>query len=307
LSAYVDEMSSGPPIELAFAAPEGSAAERAQIARQFVEKEDLLALVASFTDGADAEMAVVAEEMEVPLLATLSSNPRSSVAPNRWLRDLCGGVVEQAGALVRCVGAKNVALLYTDAEVASAITRYADGIQAIEAATATAARLRELAFAAVLFAGAGTAMLRLLEEMSAIEWWPPLLFAGAAIPPSLFDRVRPAGGVWIALPTSARDQSPAALSAYLELVTRHRIPTEHRVSQFAALTSLALFLDAARRCDGDLTRQSLLRAVDDTRDFHSGLFPPLTYGAERHIGSTGAWVLAAHRGPALSPVWVDEC
>lgn len=306
LSAYVDEMSSGPRIELAFAAPEGSAAERAQIARQFVEKEDLLALVGSFTDGADAEMAAVAEAMEVPLLATLSSNPRSSIAPNGWLRDLCGGVVEQAAALVRCVGVENVALIHSDTAVASAITGGRDGIRAIDAATATAAKLRELAFAAVLFAGAGTALLRLLAEMSAIEWWPPLLFAGAAIPPSLFDRVRPAGGVWIALPTAARDQSPAALSAYLELVSRHRIPTEHRVSQFAALTSLALFLDAAQRCGGDVTRQSLLRAVDDTHGFHSGLFPPLTYGAGRHIGSTGAWVLAAHKGRALSPVWVDS-
>jgi hypothetical protein len=306
LSAYVDENGGDRPVELLFAAPEGSAAERAANARAFVEKEELVALVASFTDGADAELAALADELEVPLLATLSSSPRSSVAPNRWLRDLCGGVVEQSAALVRCVEGGNIALLHTDAAMAAAIARRAEGVHAVKAATATAATLRERAFDAVLFAGADAALLRVLQEMSAIEWWPPLLFAGATIPPSFFDRIRPAGGVWIAFPTTARDQSPATLSAYLELVSRHRIPTEHRVSQFAALTSLALFLDAVRRCDGEVTRQSVLRAVDETRGFHSGLFPRLTYGAGRHIGSTGAWVLSAHRGRAVSPVWMDE-
>ncbi|MEK6372173.1 MAG: hypothetical protein AABO58_05705 [Acidobacteriota bacterium] len=305
LSAYVEENGGHHPVELVFAAPEGSAAERAATVREFVAKEELLALVASFTDGADAELAAVAEEAELPLLATLSSCPCSSVAPNRWVRDLCGGVVEQSAALVRCVEAGSIALLHTDAATASAITRRADGVRAVEAATATAAKLRELAFAAVLFAGADAALLRLLQEMSAIEWWPSLLFAGATIPPSFFDRIRPAGGVWIALPTTARDQSPAALNAYLELVNRHRIPTQHRVSQFAALTSLALFLDAVRRCDGDVTRHSLLHAVDDTHDFHSGLFPRLTYRADHPIGSTGTWVLAAHQGRAVSPVWMD--
>ena len=306
LSAYVEENGGAGAVELVFAAPEGTAAERTQTARELVEKENLLALVASFTDGADAELAALAEEMELPLLATLSSSPRSSVAPNHWVRDLCGGVVEQSVALVRCVETGSIALLHTDSATASAIARRASGVSPVEALTATAAKLRELAFAAVLFAGADAALLRLLQEMSAIDWWPPLLFAGATIPPSFFDRIRPAGGVWIAFPTTARDQSPATLSAYLELVHRHQIPTEHRVSQFAALTSLALFLDAVRRCDGDVTRQSLLRAVDDTRGFHSGLFPRLTYGADRHVGSTGAWVLAAHRGKAGSAVWVEE-
>ena len=305
LSAYVEEHAGDHPIELAFCAPEGTAAQRAQTAREFVRTENFVALVASFTDGADAELAAVAEETEIPLLATLSSNPRSSIAPNNWVRDLCGGVVEQSLALVRCVEAANIALLHTDPPTAAAISRRSAGVRAVEAMTTTAAKLRELAFAAVLFAGADAALLRLLQEMSAIEWWPPLLFAGATIPPSFFDRIRPAGGVWIAFPTTARDQNPATLSAYLELVHRHQIPTEHRVSQFAALTSLALFMDAVRRCGGDATRHSLVRAIDDTRGFHSGLFPRLTYGAGRHIGSTGAWVLAAHRGRANSPVWVE--
>jgi len=290
LPAYAAELGG---IELLFAAPEGTPAERAAAARAFLEAEDVVALVASFTDGADAEIAAVADAAEVPLLATLSSRPRNSIAPSRWVRDLCGGIVEQSIALVRHVGAQRVALLHRDREIAEAVARRVDGVHPIDASTAS---LRD--FDALLFAGPEAIPLGLFDETVR---WPPLLFAGGAVPPSLFDRIRPDGGVWIALPTFAHDQSTAARGAYEDLIRRHGIPTGHRISQFAALTSLGLFADAARRCGGDVTRASLLRAVDDTRGFHSGLFPRLTYGAERRIGSTGAWVV----GRNLDPVWID--
>ncbi len=303
LSAYVDALDSNRRIDLLFAAPEGTPAQRAAMARELVEKEDPLALVASFTDGADAELAAMADEVRVPVLATLSSSPRSSIAPGAYLRDLCGGVVEQSAALIRSVGAKSIALLHTDGTIGPPIAQCASGVFPIDASTVSAAALRERDFAAVLFAGAGPAVLRILGEMRALDWWPPLLFAGAPVSPSTFDRVRPSGGVWVALPTSARDQTTAALNAYLDLVKRQRLPVAHQFSQFAALTSLQIFLDALRRCEPD--RPSLLRAIDETRSFHSGLFPRLTYGPERHIGSTGAWVIAVHRGRSVSPVWVD--
>jgi hypothetical protein len=303
LSAYAEERTETPAIDLLFAAPEGTPVQRAQATREFVLRENPLALVASFTDGADAELAAVADEIGVPLLATLSSSPRSSVAPSAWLRDLCGGVIEQASALVRFVDSKPVALLHTDDAVAGAIARRAGGVAPFDA---TAVHGMEMhAFGAVLFAGADQAMARVFDEMDSPEHWPALLLAGAALPPSTFDRLRPSGGVWIALPTTSGDEHPSAMVEYLDLVRRHGIPTNYRFSQFAALTSMQLFLDAVRRCGSDLTRQSLLRAVDDTRNFHSGLFPSLTYGEERHIGSTGAWVLGVHKGRAGGAVWMD--
>lgn len=296
LSAYVAERPDGARVELLFADQEGTAAERADAARDFVRREAPLALVASFTDGADAELAAVADELQVPLLATISSRPHSTIKPTRWLRDLCGGVIEQARALVRTAKAKTIALLHTD----DAVAHLVDGVQPFEASRASARDLE--GFEAVLFAGADPAMLELFEQM---ERWPTLLLAGAALPPSLLDRVRPSNGVWIALPSSARNESPAALARYIDLVQRHGLSTEHRFSQFAALTSLQLFLDALRRCDGEISRDGLLRAVDDTRRFHSGLLPHLSYGQDRHIGSTGAWIVPVHAARAGREVWVD--
>ncbi|HEV2722883.1 MAG TPA: hypothetical protein VG323_22855, partial [Thermoanaerobaculia bacterium] len=57
--------------------------------------------IGSVTEGADAELAAAAEAERIPLLATISTHPRSSDAPNRWLRDLVAGVAEQRRALAR--------------------------------------------------------------------------------------------------------------------------------------------------------------------------------------------------------------
>jgi hypothetical protein len=294
LRAYAAERA--PEIQLVFAEQEGTAADRGRSMRELVGREEPLALVASFTDGADAELAAVADDLRVPLLATLSSHPRSSVVSHHWVRDLCGGVIEQSCALLRCAGAKNAALVHAD----DAVARRVPGVRPFDARTVAAQDLD--GFDAIVFAGADPAMPRVFTELASP---PKLLLAGAALPPALFDRGLPASGVWLALPSCPRDESPFAVAAYRELVRRHDIPTAHRMSQYAALTSLQLFLDALRRCAGTVTRDALLAAIDDTRAFHSGLLPSLTYGEQRHIGSTGAWVFAMH-DPNGGAVWVES-
>ncbi|HEX2120625.1 MAG TPA: ABC transporter substrate-binding protein [Thermoanaerobaculia bacterium] len=312
LGAYVDELNAEGGVrrrrlDLFFAAPEGTADERAQAMREFVKNERLFALAASFTDGADRELSVAAAELGIPLLATISSKPWSSIAPGKWVRDLCGGVVEQSVALMTAFGARGgggtVAVLHDDHAAAEAIGRYA-GLQAqfADVKTMTAEELRRRDPAAVLLAASGGAAERLLHELSVMQWWPPLLLPGGALPPQLLDRLRPGGGVWIAVPTAAQDQTPEALDAYTALAKRHVLPLGHQISQFAALTSMQLFLDAIRRAD-DVHQTSLLAAIDATQRFHSGLFAPLTYGPRRHIGSSGAWIFALHEGTA--PQWVE--
>lgn len=298
------------PIELVFAAPEGSPEERTRTARSFVEKEQPLALVASFTDGADAELAVLANEIGIPLLATLSSSPHSSLSPAEWLRDLCGGAVEQGLALVRAVGARKVAIVNCAGAPGEALARRVEaaGVGALPVAVdkASAAELRDAGADALLLIGGDPALVRLLDEMRALDWWPPLLVPGGALPPQTFDRARLAGGLWIALPTIDRDRQQEAIDAYLQLARRHAIPAAHQLSQFAALTSLQLFADALERVGGQPDRRSLLAEIDRTQMFRGGLFPPLSYRPDRHVGSTGAWVIPVHRGRDADPQWVDS-
>lgn len=318
LSAWAEERNAaggvgGRRLELAFAAPEGSPEERASAASAFLQEQEPLALVASFTDGADAELAEVAGRAGVPLLATLSSSPRSSIAASPFLRDLCGGVVEQGAALMRTItpelGGGAVAIVHGDDATGVALVGQAirAGLRSVlvSAEAASADEMRDDGAAAVLFAGAHPQMLRIADEMRELAWWPPLLLAGAALPPRALDGGRPTGGIWLAVPTTDRDRSPEAVESYLRLAEKHRVPAAHPISQFAALTSLQLFVEAVERVEGTVNRASLLAAVDRTSAMRTGLFPPLTYRPGRTIGSTGTWIIAVHRGRNAAPLWVD--
>jgi len=159
--------------------------------------------------------------------------------------------------------------------------------------------------AAVLLAGWAPELVLFLDQMRELEWWPPLLIAGASLPPRALDRARAGSDIWIALPTIDRDRQKEAVDAYLSLAQRHEIPAAHQLSQFAALTSLQLFVDALERIGGPPDRRSLLAEIDRTEMFRGGLFPALTYGRDRHIGSTGAWIVPVHRGRDADPRWVD--
>jgi ABC-type branched-subunit amino acid transport system substrate-binding protein len=55
---------------------------------------------------------------------------------------------------------------------------------------------------------------------------------------------------------------------------------------FAAM----LFTDAAKRAGRALTRETLVTALENTRNFDSGILPPLSIGSDHETQKQGFWV-----------------
>src|SRR6185436_14899327 len=87
----------GRSLELTFDDSGGSAPERAGSARALLDRERLFLLGASYIDGADSEMVTLADEMQVPLIATTGS---PAVAASRYARAILAGAAEVARTLV---------------------------------------------------------------------------------------------------------------------------------------------------------------------------------------------------------------
>ena len=79
----------------------------------------------------------------------------------------------------------------------------------------------------------------------------------------------------------------------------------HSPSATAALASAALLVDALRRAGHDLTRETLLETIDATTELDTGYGPSLTFRPDRHVGSTGAWVVVLGPTGAREPAWFD--
>jgi ABC-type branched-subunit amino acid transport system substrate-binding protein len=305
----------GRAIELAFVDPSGSPSEVAAAVRAFLDRTALFALVCSFSEGTERELAELAEEKEIPFIATITSNPRSSSAPGRYLRELFAGLSEQSRALIRVAAeetpeSKRIAIVSAGkhwTEVRDAAWREARAnhyatVETIDAAALDPASLRDRGIDTMLLLDAG-ALDRLLRELESHRWMPTVLAPSSIADPDLLAHA-PVRSL-VSFPMLPSDSTESSIAMYTRLILEHRIATTHRATQTAALASASLATDALTRAGRNLTRDALLDAIDATRALRTGFAPPLTFRPDRHIGSTGCHIVAFEPGQPPRAAWVE--
>jgi ABC-type branched-subunit amino acid transport system substrate-binding protein len=320
VSAWFDDVNRrggifGRQIELSFVDPAGNAAERAAAVRSFVERASVFALVSSFSEGAERELSAVAEQVQVPFVATITSNPRSSVAPVPYLRELFAGLAEQSRALVRVAArerpeAKRIAIVGSGGRVADvrdvAVQECRDlgygAVETVDTDSVDISKLRVLGVNTILVLDS-KALGKLLRGIEASRWRPTVLAPASIADPSLLAGA--SVNSLISFPTLPIDYTDASIATLDRLAKAGHAGMTHRALQAAALASAALVTDALTRAGRDLRRDSLLAAIDATNTFRSGFAPPLTFRPDRHLGSTGCYIIAFEPGKSPKSAWVD--
>jgi ABC-type branched-subunit amino acid transport system substrate-binding protein len=302
----------GRSLDLTFDDAGGSAPERAASARALLDRERLFVLGASYVDGADSEIATLADEMQVPLIATTGS---PAVSASRFARAILAGAAEVARTLVafaaRHLGAeRRVAVVHDGKSTAAREAALNEARRAAFAVTddadlfnldATLDALRARRCDTVVFlAGAGM-LERFLGWALAHDWLPDLLLPASSAPPESLASI--AMAAWIALPTGPFDRTPRGLADYRALQAFAPLRPDFPTLQFASLAAAELLVEALRRAGRDLTRERFLAAIDSITDFETGLVPSLSFSPTRRIGSTGAWIAPVKGGREI--VWVE--
>lgn len=298
----------GRSLDLAFDDAGGSAPERAASARALLDRERLFVLGASYVDGADSEIATLADELQVPLIATTGS---PAVSASRYARAILAGAAEVARTLVafaaRHLGAERRVAVVHDGKCAGARdaalneARRAAFSVTDESELANLDVLRTRRFDTVIFLAGAEMLERFLGWASAHEWLPDLLLPASSAPPESLASI--AMATWIALPTGPFDRTPRGLADYRALQAFAPLRPDFPTLQFASLAAAELLVEALRRAGRDLTRERFLEAIDSITDFETGLVPSLSFSSTRRIGSTGAWITPVKGGREI--VWVE--
>ncbi len=63
-----------------------------------------------------------------------------------------------------------------------------------------------------------------------------------------------------------------------------------------AYADAIVFVEALKRAGANPTRDGLVKAIESLKDFDTGIYPPLTYAADRHDGNHGAVIVQAQGG-----------
>lgn len=315
-------------VELEFSDSGGGAAQAAEGARRLVRESQVFALVGGMSAGADRELASLAEGDEVPFVGPSTLLPQTGFGANRYIFYLLPGMAEQARALVNFASQRqatakaSVALVYSEGEIGEA------------AATAAAAQcekvgcgeLKKISYARGKFdaaslarslKGAGTVFFfglagdeaALFKEADAAAWSPDVYLLGTLTGRDLAASV-PAGfggKVFLAFPTVPADVTPEGVGELRALASKYKFEVRHAAAQLSALAAAKVLAEGLKRGGRDVTREKLITALEGLYEYETGLTPRLTFGPNRRVGASGAYVVtvdAARKEFALAGGWV---
>lgn len=275
---------------------------------------EIFALAASFIAGADAEIAAIAGEAEVPLIGPISIAPQTGFPLNRFVFYLNSGWPEQARALVdfaaRWPATRRAIVVYPrEAVFGATVEAIRDqGARlgeapwnAIEAVVFAPGRLDAGALArrqqsagsdAVFFLGSPPETAAFLAAAAGLDWRPRVFLLSQLAGTAVFD-VGPGftDRLFLSVPTLPADTSPRGFADYRELARRHELSGEHLSSQLAALAAFELLTAGLEGTGRDLSREKLIASLERLYRHETYLTPALTYGPNRRIGALGAYIV----------------
>jgi ABC-type branched-subunit amino acid transport system substrate-binding protein len=249
--------------------------QRREWTADFLQREDVFAGLAPFFAGADAEMASLFQEKQIPVVGPFTLYPQEAFPLNRYVFYLLPGVEAQGRALARFA--------------ASAGWPAPRTLHPNEVTPEELKRLADAKADPVVFLGSGPETVALLEAADRLGWHPRVLATGAADDNSLFGA--PAafdGKLFLALPASPGTADPETTAAWRALGP---LPADNVSAQWSALAAADVLMEALRRAGRDLSREKLMDQLETLRSFTTGFAPPVTYSPSRRLGARGAYVV----------------
>ena len=324
LMAYFDDVNNrggiyNRKIELRIVESRAAAVETAAAAAELAAREQVFAFVGGLNAGADKELAALAAEREIPFIGPGTLLPSTGTPINRQVFYLLSGVREQAAALVNFAASRpelmkmRAAIVADRGELTQAaastaeeqakkigwnkVDRYsyqADGFNAAQL-------VRKLQLAAtdvVFFFGHSGDEAAFIKEIAATGWTPHVFLLGALVGRGLVGAISQEFNdkLYLAYPTVPEDITPGGMTEFRVLHEKYKFALSHPASQLAAFAAAKVFIEALKRAGQNITREKLIAALESLYDFETGVSPRLTFGPNRRVGASGAYIVGIDAG-----------
>lgn len=299
-------------IELKFVETGETPAATAANVRRFVRDEQVFAMTGAFTAGADKEVSTLADELEVPLIGPLTLYPQHGFPLNRRVFYLLSGTEGQARALVNFASQRSpaqkagVLVVSPEGEMSGGVAKAVEeqcqksGCGPVQThgyrrasfnAPALAQQLSRTGKQVVFFLGAGEEAVALMREAEKLRWLPSVYLPGAAGSGIFEAPLSFNGKIFLSFPTSPADQTPEGIREFRALAAKHDLPAHHVATQLSAYSAARILVEGLKRAGRDISREKLIQTLEGFAEYTTGLTPVVTYGPNRRIGSTGAYVV----------------
>jgi ABC-type branched-subunit amino acid transport system substrate-binding protein len=320
LGAYFAEVNRqggiyGRQFELAVADSHGDATGTAEATRRLVEQDKVFALVGSFEPTASEATNEFLKQREVPLIGPVTLSPRQAAVPNPYVFYLLPSFADQSRSLVDFISArqmrpsgqaaKRVAVVYAendlDQDALSGLKSQAQ-IHSMEivveqsymagklSAESLVRSLAEKKPDWIFFFGSGDEFAAFAVEMDRANLDAGLLSsaimvgrAAFSLPPALAART------FLAYPASLPDRED--FGEFISLMQKSGVPLRSAAFQAVAFAAAKIFVEAVKSSTRQLNRADVIKALEQLRNYTTGVIAPVTFGPNRRIGATGSYVV----------------
>ena len=284
---------------------ETRAAARAKL-ESVLKEQQVFAMANAMIAGTEKEVVPILSQNETPLIGPFSLYPQTGFPLNRQVFYLLSGLDDQAKSLAKFITEKpefrksNIAMI---APRIAVFTNVIDAVKAKRDATviqyesgrfdvADAIKQSRQADADVVFLmGSGDDALAFMREAEKLNWFPAVLVPGGAAGASVFEA--PIGfdrKVFFSFATTPDDHTAEGLNEFRAFRAKYKLPSALITAQISAYVGAKILIEGLKRAGKDVSREKLIEVLEELHQYSTGLTQPITYGPNRRIGATGAYI-----------------
>jgi ABC-type branched-subunit amino acid transport system substrate-binding protein len=325
LEAYFKEVNRqggiyGRKFELTVADSRGDAAGTAEATRRLVEQSGVFALVGSFEPSGSEATNEFLKRKEVPLIGPVTLSPRMPAVPNPYVFYLLPSFADQSRSLVDFIAtgasqpagrpASHLAVVYANNDLAqdalSGVKSEAKihSMEIVAEHSYNAGRLSPGQVVSslvaknpdyVFFFGSGDEFTAFANEMDRVKLEAGLLGsvvmigrAALSLPPAVAARTH------LSYPASLPDRDDFA--EFISVMKGSGVAPRNTGFQAVAYAAAKIFVEAAKSSSKQLNRPEIIRALEQMRNYVTGVIAPVTFGPNRRIGANGSYIVKIDLG-----------
>jgi ABC-type branched-subunit amino acid transport system substrate-binding protein len=303
---------------------ETRAAARAKL-DSVLKEQQVFAMANAMIAGTEKEVVPILSQNATPLIGPFSLYPQTGFPLNRQVFYLLSGLDDQAKSLAKFIAEKpefkksNIVMI---APRIAVFTNVIDAVKAKKDATViqydsgrfdvadAIKQSRQTGADVVVFMGSGEDALAFMREAEKLNWFPAMLAPGGAIGESVF--AAPIGfdrKVFFSFATTPEDHTAEGLNEFRAFRAKYKLPSNLVTAQISAYVAAKILIEALKRVGKDLSREKLIQALEELHQYPTGLTQPISYGPNRRVGATGAYIVTIDlKEKQFVPVsgWVDS-
>ncbi len=313
LQAYFDEVNAQGgiyhrKIQLEVAEFTGEAESTMHNVRRLFENDPVFAMISPFAGNLEQDILALSESQGIPQIGPYTLFPETSSSKSQSAFYLLPGLANEARAMVDyaldALHLKHIKPMVISPEngnlkqVVEAIEQLslARGLGAVSKFTymqqqypaqTMAVQLQQHDPELIFFFGSHAEFELLLKSAEGLKT-KPTIFISAALTGGASSQVFKDK---ILMSRPAASGNPATANAFFRLIQQYNLSSQHLSTQALAYCAATLLVEGLQRTGRELSRKKLIKNLETLYQFDSGLMPSLSFGPNRHIGSTAVEII----------------